>query len=384
MSLLFLAPLFFLTLAAAYLAASAVASLRNDRPGTLCDPSRKFAVVVPAHDEEATIGTTLRSLRNIDYPKELFEVVVIADNCTDGTADAVRSMGVRCLERFDPERRGKGQALRHAFDILLAEDFEAVAVIDADTVVQGNFLSVMNARLQKGELVLQARYGATNPDESPLAYMLAVGNCVENDLFLKGRERLGLPGILRGNGMCFDAGLLRDHPWDASSVVEDTEYSLELLRKGIQTRIITRTEVLAPLPRDLEQAAGQRVRWASGNSRLTRLSGFKLMAEGFRTRQWPLVDMGWCLFVRSKPLLLFMALSMLVLCSFFDVLAVWAFWLAVFYISYLFWGVIALGLNYSRFLLALRAPLYLAWLIGISILGLTGFRAGEWIRTKRS
>ncbi|EPR37241.1 cell wall biosynthesis glycosyltransferase-like protein [Desulfovibrio sp. X2] len=386
MSWLLALPLLFLSLAVAYLVLLALAGLmpRRAGPGERSAPALRFAVVIPAHNEEDSIGPTLESLAALDYPAALFEVVVVADNCTDDTAGAVRRVGVRCLERRDPLLRGKGYALRHAFDALLPEGFDAVVVVDADTVVERNFLRAMDVRLQAGQRAVQSRNAVANPDDTPLTFVLAVGNAIENDLLLRGREVLGLPSLLRGTGMCLAANVLRAHPWEAHSVTEDTEYALDLLRAGVVTHYAGETEVRARAAQTFEQASTQRVRWASGNSRLTRMSGFALMAEGLRRRDFGLADMGWCLFVRSKAMLLLLAVLLSALALLFGSQVAWALGAAGCLVLYLLSGVAALGLTGRRLRLALTALFSIAWLLGISALGLARSRQSEWVRTKRS
>ena len=384
MAFLLFFPLALLSMAAIYLLVVAIWSRKKIRPLQNMEPNKRFAVVVPAHDEQKTIGRTLRSLKEMSYPGELFEIIVIADNCTDHTAIVVRESGFRCLERKDETLRGKGFALQYAFSVLLRENFDAFAVVDADTVVDVNFLNVMNACMMQGDEVAQSRYGVTNPDDTPLSYMLAVGITIENDLFLKGREAFGFPAILRGNGMCFAAKVLRDHPWEASSVVEDTEYSLYLLRKGVNIRLVPQVSVNAPIPGTLEQASGQRIRWASGNSRLTKQASIELIRDGIRMRSMPFVEMGWSLLIRSKPLLIFLSFVLFFLCAMAQTHIGWSFALVVFFLAYLLAGMVLLGLDRARLRLACSAPFYLAWLTCVSLLGLTGFRSGDWVRTKRS
>jgi len=377
-------PLVFLSLAASYLFAVAIWSRKENSHLPDMEPTKRFAVVVPAHDEQENIERTLQSLKNMSYPANLFEVIVIADNCTDHTAIVVRESGFRCLERKDEVLRGKGFALQYAFSVLLREDFDAFVVVDADTLVDVNFLNVMNVCMMQGDEVAQSRYGVTNPDDTPLSYMLAVGNTIENDLFLKGRDALGFSAILRGNGMCFAAKVLRDHPWEASSVVEDTEYSLHLLRKGVKVRLVAQVSVNAPIPGTLEQASGQRIRWASGNSRLTKRASIELIRDGIRMRSMPFVEMGWSLLIRSKPLLIFLSLVLFTLCIMAQTHIGWSFALVVFFLAYLLAGMALLGFDRARLRLACYAPFYLAWLTCVSLLGLTGFRSGDWVRTKRS
>lgn len=377
-------PLVFLSLAAIHLFVVAIWSRKQVEQLPEKEPNKRFAVVVPAHDEQETIGRTLQSLQAMSYPAELFEVIVIADNCMDNTAEIAREYGFRCLERTDAGLRGKGFALQYAFSILLRENFDSFVVVDADTVVDINYLKVMNACMMQGCGVAQSRYGVTNPDDTPLAYMLAVGNTIENDLFLKGRENLGFSAILRGNGMCFSSEVLQDHPWEASSVVEDTEYSLYLLRKGVNVRLVSQVSVNAPVPGTLEQASGQRVRWASGNSQLTKRTSIALIRDGIRMRSMSSVEMGWSLLIRSKPLLLFLSFALFILCAMTQTHIDWSFALLVFFLVYLVTGMLLLGLDPARLRLALFAPFYLVWLTAVSLLGLTGFRSGDWVRTKRS
>src|ERR1700687_3866780 len=136
--------------ASLYLAVLAVLARRPSvpRPST---PRLRFDVVVPAHDEEAEIAGTVESLLALDYPRDLFRVLVIADNCTDHTAARAAAAGARVVIRDEPEQRGKGYALAHAFRLSLDEGFaDAVGVVDADTVVSGNLLSAFAQRFETG------------------------------------------------------------------------------------------------------------------------------------------------------------------------------------------------------------------------------------------
>ena len=124
----------------------------------------RFHVIVPAHDEAQGIAKTVTNLLGVDYPRELFEVVVVADNCTDDTAARARAAGARVFERVDRERRGKGYALAHAFEATVAEGkADAVVVVDADTVVSPNLLRAFDARLRQGAKAVQADYAVQQP-----------------------------------------------------------------------------------------------------------------------------------------------------------------------------------------------------------------------------
>lgn len=108
-------------MATGYLAFLSLLS-RRPRPPVRPPPGLRFAVVIPAHDEEAGISSTIESLLAMDYPRELFSLLVVADNCSDATAERARLAGATVLVRDDITRRGKGFALAHAFSRILEEN----------------------------------------------------------------------------------------------------------------------------------------------------------------------------------------------------------------------------------------------------------------------
>lgn len=347
----------------------------------------RFAVVVPAHDEQECIESTLRAIAALDYPGENFQAVVVADNCTDATAEKARQAGARVIERRDPALRGKGYALRHAFDILLAEPFDAVVVIDADTRPAPGLLKAFSAALASGVRAAQCRYGADNAQASPLSWLLVLGNVLENDFRHDPRARLGLPTILRGNGMCFAARVLRDNPWQAFSITEDTEYGLTLLENGVPVAYLGGVEVTTRLPENMEQLRIQRARWAAGNSDLARTRAPRLLAAALARRNWLLADAAWSLMTASLPQLalaaLLPALAGLVLPG-GGALAAWGAATLAALGFVLLAGVASMG-GRGQALRSLRAAPGLLWCLTASLVS-ARFGRGErtWARTKRS
>ena len=163
---------FGLTLLTAYLLVLTVAAFFARRSGPpVVEPTRRFAILVPAHDEEALIGRLLSSLNQLEYPRDLFDVCVVADNCRDSTATRAAASGARVYERFDLEQQSKGFALRWLLEQLRAEGqtYDAFVVLDADSVVPSNFLRAMNSRLAAGSQVIQAYYSVYNAGQSTVA-----------------------------------------------------------------------------------------------------------------------------------------------------------------------------------------------------------------------
>ena len=143
-----------------------------------------------------------------DYPRELLDVVVIADNCTDATGGRAEQAGARCLTRHAPATPGKGPALTWAFDQLLATDADAFLVMDADCRLERDTLRIVDHFLQDGDRVLQTNHRVTNADASPISYAAAVGRTLEYDLFFAPKSRLGLAVLLVGTGMVFQRSVL--------------------------------------------------------------------------------------------------------------------------------------------------------------------------------
>jgi 1,2-diacylglycerol 3-beta-glucosyltransferase len=367
-------------LALAFFAGKRAAKVGPVAPGT------RFAFVVPAHDEESGITATIQSLLAVDYPGLLFDVVVIADNCSDATGARAREAGALCLERRDTSLRGKGYALRHAFSELLPLGYDAFIVIDADSIVSANFLTGLSARLACGEQVVQAYDGMSNPDASIMTYLFQVGNLIENKLYWEPKQNLGMPIFLRGNGMCFTREILERYPWDAFSITEDTEYGLMLVGQGVRVNFAPEIAVYACQPETLQQAFVQRVRWAAGNSTLTKGRALKLIASGLLRRDLSSLDLGVSLIAGSRPLLLVANLALVALsaalrspgllaCSGILLLA---------QLLYLGMGILLNGLSGQKLLRLVLSPFYLTWLCTVSLLGTVGFRKNQWTRTTRS
>jgi len=233
-------------------------------------PIRKLAVVIPAHDESLNIANSVRSLFLCTRPLSLygFEIVVVADNCTDDTATVAKRSGARVIERTDQSRRGKGYALQYGFDQLLSEGFDAVLVIDADTVVEPNLLVEVIGVLESGAAGAQTRYGVLNPEASIRTRLMNAALMAFNVLRPRGRDRLGLSAGILGNGFALMATTLAAVPYDAHSVVEDLEYSLRIVRSGRKIAFADSTTVRGMMPSTGPGVETQRARWEGGRFRM--------------------------------------------------------------------------------------------------------------------
>jgi 1,2-diacylglycerol 3-beta-glucosyltransferase len=277
---------------AVYLVVIVTAALFHRAPGpSRFDPRSRIVVVVPAHDEEHYVGRTVQSLEAQTYPRELYEVLVVADNCTDETAAAARDAGAEVLVRDEPELRGKGHALQWAIERVLERPSppDALVVVDADSVADPDFLTVLVSRFEAGAEVVQGE-SLLDEDGSPGAAMRAAAFLLVNRARPAGRSVLGLPADLSGNGMLFSRLVLLEHPWSAFTSTEDVEYTVRLRLGGIGPSF-ARGAILrsapAPNPRAAEE---QQLRWEGGQLHLARTYVPRLLARALRERRPGLID----------------------------------------------------------------------------------------------
>lgn len=283
--LLQLIPLGILGFFLAYLAwLSLLAFLGRKGQAPVASRLRKFAIVVPAHNEELVIRKTLDSMREIDYPSEGFDVVVVADNCTDRTAEIARSPGVHVFERTHWTDRGKGYALRWAFDQLLEfpAAYDAFCVVDADSVVSRNILTVLNGYVEHGARAIQLSDMVEPQHDAWNVEVTRIGFTLHNYVRPLGRRLIGCPATLYGNGMCFTTETIRHVPWKAYTITEDLEYGLILLLNDISVVFAPEARVLATMPHEADNAVSQHTRWAVGRFPLVRIYTGKLLGAAIR------------------------------------------------------------------------------------------------------
>ncbi|MBU2573942.1 MAG: glycosyltransferase family 2 protein [Elusimicrobia bacterium] len=227
---------------------------------------RSFAVLLPAYNEEKVIKFSIDSLIKMAYPADKFKIFVVADHCTDGTADLARALGVRVLEYSGPDKRpGKGRALKWACEQILAmRKYDALVYFDADSLAHPEFLSVMNAHLAAGEEAVQGRQLAKNT-ETWLARILASGHIVSNRFFQKPKYALGLSANLHGKGMCFSASVAEKYPWDETCLTEDIEMQMRLIRSGVRIAWAEDAIVYDEEPAGIRQYVKRTVRWTRGS-----------------------------------------------------------------------------------------------------------------------
>ena len=255
-------------------------------------PEKKFAILVAAHNEEMVIGQLVKNLFILNYPKHLYDVFVVADNCSDTTAVVARRAGAQVFERFNLENRGKGYAMEWGFAKIftLQKSYDAVAIFDADNLVHPEFLSVMNRRLVNGEKVIQGYLDAKNPTDTWVAATFAICFWVVNHVWHLAKYNLGLSSCLAGTGMVISSDILKKHGWGATCLTEDLEFTMKCLVEGIPTAWAHDAIVYDEKPLTFMQSWHQRKRWAQGHFDVASRYIPKLFVEGCARRDIRLLD----------------------------------------------------------------------------------------------
>lgn len=361
----------------------------------ILEPRNRFAIVVAAHNEKEVIGQLVENLQVLDYPRDLYDVYVIADNCNDNTAEIARQAGAIVHERENKELRGKGYALEWMFEKLYdaPQKYDAVVVFDADNLVHPAFLREMNNRLCKGERIIQGYLDAKNPNDTWVAGTFAIAFWVVNHIWHLAKYNIGLTSVLGGTGMCISMSVLKQFGWGATSLTEDMEFTMKALVKGIPTTWAHEAIVYDEKPLTFKQSWNQRRRWAQGHFDVAGRYIPQLIRQGFRNKDFRMLDGVFHLF---QPYFL--------LLSTWFVISTYIYQFIPFYTNILYdvlpmqvWSIIAIGQYVFPILVLLQIrvswkawfhlilyPIFIYSWIPITFIGFLHRNRREWSHTKHT
>ncbi len=350
-------------------------------------PTQRFLILIPAHNEERLLPTLLTNLHQLDYPSALYAIHVVADNCTDSTAKLARASGAFVHERVNDEQRGKGYALQWLMQQLwvAAEPHDAVLILDADSIVSPNFLTVMDSRLARGERAIQAYYAVHDPQSSWSASLRSVALAALHYLRPLGRMPLGGSAGLKGNGMVFAAEILREYQWSAS-LTEDIEYHMALILGGHRVTFAPDAIVWAEMPSSLKAARTQNIRWERGRQEMLRQYVPRLLRAALARRSFLLFDAAVEQII--PPFSLVAAASLLLLIGALVFQSIPAVLLGVFLLFgqavYILAGLYLSGAPMKVYQALLYAPVFIVWKVWLYLRVLIGLDRKGWTRTARN
>lgn len=352
------------------------------------DSLPRLLILVPAHDEEAIIEPCVSSLVEMNYPGDKRAVVVVADNCSDATATLAQAVGAQALERFDENNPGKPKALDWALARLPLEEYDAVLVIDADTVVDRNMAAALAQNAPLNEKGVQVYCAVENPDDSAITQMSAVFAASRYEFGFPLKDRAGLNVPLMGNGMCIGTEILKRHGWRAFSICEDWELYGLITTDGYRIEGNPNARIFAQEAQSIREGDSQRQRWSAG--KLTVLAGQwreilrsrrmsaiqKLDAFAELTHFGPAVHLGLVLVLSGivywvqPPAALWLLVAL---------------WVSVLRVAvYTVLGLTRMKYPWKTGIAFLYLPFYTVWRLGVQLRSLRLLGGGPWIKTRRN
>lgn len=238
----------------------------KDKP-LLTNKNHRFMAIVPAHNEENVIAELVESLKKQNYPKELLDIYVIADNCTDNTARVAKEAGAIVYERYDQDKKTKGYALDWFLKQKIEQNapYDAFCVFDADNIVDQNFIKNMNKKLCQGEDVVQGYRDIKNPTDNWITSGYAIFYWTMNRFYHLARYNVGLSPLINGTGFMVKFDVVKPNGWDTQTLTEDIEFSLKRIIKGRKLGWAADAVVYDEQPLSFKQSWKQRTRWTVGH-----------------------------------------------------------------------------------------------------------------------
>lgn len=244
----------------------------------------KYAVLIPARNEEPVIANLINSIRKQDYPQELITIFVVADNCTDNTAKVAREKGAICYEHFNPEERTKGFALKYLFEQIQRdygiESFEGYFIFDSDNLLKKDYISRMNDSFDAGEKIITSYRSTKNWTESWIASTYAIHWLRSIRYRHRARSLLHLATNIQGTGFLFSNEIVKDG-WKYTSLTEDRALTTDCVVEGYEISYNDDAIFYDEQPVSLKVALRQRLRWSKGHLQAFAESGWGLFKNIF-------------------------------------------------------------------------------------------------------
>jgi len=348
----------------------------------------RAVIVIPAHDEEAVLENTLHALGNA-LPSHA-SILVVADNCTDRTADVARAQGVRVVERSDQDRRGKGFALDYARQTLAADPPDVVLVVDADCAIDRTSLTALIGTAAVRRRPCQSiNLLRPSPEAAPMVQVSTFAFMLKNVVRQRGLQRLAGRVHLTGTGMALPWAHFANADLATSSIVEDIRLGFELAEAGFPPQLVEEA-IIWSSPSSEAGTLVQRKRWEGGFLDMARRTAPGAMGRALRHLDLRGMAAALDLCVPPLALLGLVNVAVLIVAAALTVLSGAHWWpVATFFIilSFMAAAVLAAWAREGRAFLSARAlvrlPLYVLWKVPL-YLGLTRRGApSEWLRTGR-
>jgi cellulose synthase/poly-beta-1,6-N-acetylglucosamine synthase-like glycosyltransferase len=291
-------------------------------------PKTKFAVIVPGHNEEKVISGIVKNLnKDMNYPRELFEVFVIADNCTDKTASIAREFGANVFENTTPKGAPKGKPyaikafLENNPDVF--EDFDVLTIFDADNIVHFDYFNEVNSQFIANEDcdLIQCRVLSKNPDDNHISGGYSLSESFMNRFYTIPKQRFGINTTIQGTGFNVRLDYLKEVGWNPKSITEDFEFQVEMSNLNKKSQFNCDAKIYDEKPTTTKNSLVQRLRWSRGHWNVAFGNTFEIIKSIFTHRNLTALDTFFYSYNMSRTLLMGigMLLSMLSLLNLIEI-----------------------------------------------------------------
>lgn len=284
-----------------YLLIGLFAPARKYKPHPM---DKKYAFVLSARNEEKVIANLIHSIREQDYPQELIDIYVIADNCDpeDKTAEIAEGLGCHVLVRNDPEHQRKGYALQmffnHLRDTIGIDAYYGYAFFDSDNVMAPNFIRKINDAMQEDDLMTCTGYrNVKNLNDNWITATNGI-NMYRNTVAVA-RPRAVIHGkmqLINGTGFVLSYRVLMENGWDCLTICEDGELTAKMAVNGARMGFCEEAEYYDEQPDTIRISIRQRLRWTKGCLVNWWFGGHRILASFFKRPTWQKYDGYWDFF----------------------------------------------------------------------------------------
>lgn len=252
--------------------------------------NNKFAVLIACRNEGSVIGNLISSLKKSCYPHDKFDIIALPNNCTDNTKEIILKENIKMIE-INNTVKTKGDVLKLAFQSLQDSDYDAYIIIDADNLVDKNFLAAMNQGFNNGFKVAQGFRDAKNPNDNWITGSYTMFYYLQNFFFNKARMHLNSSATINGTGFMVAKSVIDEYGFNPKTLTEDSEFTGICSLNNIQVGFITDAIIYDEHPVKFKDSWHQRKRWSSGSIACFKQYSLKLLKTFFKTRNLSSLDM---------------------------------------------------------------------------------------------